>query len=581
MHTIHNIAFEVDINYDNSLVSWEQYYVDFFQERLMPRVERICDDWDKKYPNSKCAIDTIDINVEVNSLDLEVLQKEITKQISQQISNIRSDGSNTEGTLVATITQQKSPFEALVSYLTTGILPAHISVKAFKEWLGAVAEFTLIEKSELMSLFSVKTEAIERMLSLLRNDYEKLSTIINNKQQITAQYVTLETTFFQKLLKVLCAQFKLTYKAEEAAIWYKTLGFSSSLPQFSKTFLQLLQPKAAAESKRLTKIEETQLSVLVLQAITQYEQGKNLDVKASKIATIINIEASKSQKANTSITKSVHKNPTEETDVKATEKESNKVEVKASKNNKNKVAQTESEKSQTKLQQNGEVSEETLKNTETSKATTTKKSEEKTIQTNESNLAKANIKEYTETSSKTENLQENNVITRKSITKDIPLSTEKAGLILLHPFLVRFFGGVGILTEDNKINDIGKACMLLHFLATETEEVTDLELTLEKILLGIPLETVVNYQTPLTEEDKKLCEELLKAVLEHWVVLKKSTINTLRDMFLKREGELTITNDSIKLKINRVAQDVLLDKVPWNISLIRLKWMKKMMHIEW
>jgi len=99
--------------------------------------------------------------------------------------------------------------------------------------------------------------------------------------------------------------------------------------------------------------------------------------------------------------------------------------------------------------------------------------------------------------------------------------------------------------------------------------------------LGIPLATVINYQTPLTETDKQLCEELLQTVLEHWVVLKKSTINTLRDMFLKRDGQLTITKNSLKLKIERTAQDVLLDKVPWNIHLFRLKWMEKMMHIEW
>jgi len=123
--------------------------------------------------------------------------------------------------------------------------------------------------------------------------------------------------------------------------------------------------------------------------------------------------------------------------------------------------------------------------------------------------------------------------------------------------------------------------MLLHYLATENEEVTDVELTLEKILLGIPLETIVDCETSLTTKEKALCDELLQAVLSHWVVLKKSTINTLRDMFLKRDGHITITEESIKLKIERLVQDILLEKIPWNTSLFRLRWMEKMIHIEW
>lgn len=566
MHTIHNIAFEVDVNYDNSLVSWEQYYVDFFQERLMPRVERMCDDWDKKHPNTRCVIEVIDIDVEVHGLNLEALQKEIIQKISNQLNDIRSDGSNNEGTVVATITKEASPFDALVSYLSDGILPSYISVKVFKEWLGAIADFTLVEKNSLTALFSAKTEAIERMVSLLRNDYEKISKVITSKQQITSQFITLETTFFHQFLKILCTQFKLTYKAEEASIWYKTLGFSSSLPQFSKTFLQLLIPKAQAENKRLTKIDEAQLSIVLLQAITQYELDKSIAIKASKIATVIKGDIVKSQGANVQSLKKSIKNTSEEKRVKETNKQAQKTETSKQSKDNNKIAKTESEKFQSTKNQKSKLSKEKEK---LSKGDDD--SNENTSKENMSNLAEANIKRNTE----------NTIIARQSTAKDIDLTTEKAGLILLHPFLVRFFGGIGLLTESNDINDIGKACMLLHYLATETEDVTDVELTLEKILLGIPLNTIINYQTPLTEAEKKLCEELLRAVLEHWVVLKKSTINTLRDMFLKRDGELTLTDSSIKLKIERSAQDILLEKVPWNISLIRLKWMGKMMHVEW
>ncbi|WP_298511796.1 contractile injection system tape measure protein [uncultured Kordia sp.] len=574
MHTIHNIAFEVDVNYDNSLVSWEQYYVDFFQERLLPRVERMCDDWDKKHPNTRCIIDEIDIDVEVNDLDLETLQKEIIQQISQQLNSIQADGNSSDGNIIATITKEASPFDALISYLHDGILPGYISVKVFKEWLGTIIEFTSVEKNKLTTLFANKKDAIERMLSLLRNDYEKFSKLIESKQEITSQFIKLETTFFQQFLKVICTQFKLTYKPEEVEIWFKTLGFSSSLPQFSKTFMQLLTPKAQAENKRFKQIDELQLTVLVLQAITQYEQGESITIKASKIATIVNDDKGKAEAGNVPTITTSTKNTSSKETAKNTESKSQNSEDKHKIQESNNAEKATTKEFQTTQNLNDEAKEHPTKTTKET-AETTEIGNDQAKKAAESNLAKAHLlqqkaKEFSETT-----------VTRKSTAKDMALTTEKAGLILLHPFLLRFFEGVGLLSEDKQITDIGKACMLLHFLATETEEVTDIELTLEKILLGIPLETIINYQTPLTEKDKNLCEELLLAVLEHWVVLKKSTINTLRDMFLKREGNLTVSESNIKLKIERAAQDILLERVPWNISLIRLKWMEKMMHVEW
>jgi hypothetical protein len=573
MHIIHDIAFDVDVHYTNSSVSWEQYYVDFIQERLLPRVERICDDWDRKHPNAKCVIENIDISVDVDTIDLEALQKEILQQLSQQLVHIQSDGKNSEGIVVATITKEASPMDGLLAYLEKGVLPAHISVKAFKEWLGAVSDFTSVEENALRSLFVNNTNALARMLSLLRNDYAKLSKLITNTQQITAQYVKLEESFFQLLLETLCAQFKLTYKAEEASIWFKTLGFSSSLPQFSKTFLQLFASKATVANKVLKNVDQRQFSLLVLQAITQYETNKTLNIEVSNIATITTGSVSK-------------KTTPEEVDRKEAfqkEKEAQKAA---------KVASTEAEKhSKTKEGSQQEETASTTQQKETSSknnaSTKTQKQDDNpkqkdqntveasTKETHASDLAKANTQNAQASKNTTAS------VTRKPVATDITLTTEKAGLVLLHPFLSRFFQGIGLLTDDNEIKDIGRACMLLHYLATETEEVTDIELSLEKVLLGIPQETVIDYQTPLSEDDKKGCVELLEAVLEHWVVLKKSTINTLRDMFLKRDGQLTITENSLKLSIESAAQDILLDKIPWNISIFRLKWMEKMMHIEW
>ena len=300
--------------------------------------------------------------------------------------------------------------------------------------------------------------------------------------------------------------------------------------------------------------------------MAQYEQNESITILASKIATVVNNNRIQSQENN--------KQSIKNKDTKEITNSSKNTETKNKEKENTSTSELKSEEFQTTKSKLKETENHPTKNTSIRVGKNEHSVESQGKIGTESNLAEANSK------LQAKNVDET-VMSRESIIKDMDLTTEKAGLILVHPFLFRFFNGIELLTEDKQIDDIGKACMLLHYIATETEEVTDVELTLEKILLGIPLETVVNYQTPLTEKDKNLCEELLLAVLEHWVVLKKSTINTLRDMFLKREGELTMTDKNIKLKVERAAQDILLEKVPWNISLLRSKWMDTMMHVEW
>ncbi|WP_430408828.1 contractile injection system tape measure protein [Kordia sp.] len=630
MHTVHNILFEVAVNHEEQDISWEQYYVNFFQDRLLPKVEKLCNTWDEKHPNKKCSIDEIDINVEIDHINLDELQEKIITKINDQLHSLNEHGTTKNGSVRATITSVASPFDALVLYLKNGILPAHISVKNFKEWLGTIVQFTASEKTTLTALFSSNSETIERMVSLLRNDFEKFAAILETNQKITKQYIKLEENFFKKFVQAICGKSQLIYQEAQANIWFKTLGLSSSLAQFSKTFIQLFTPKALAEQKRLVNVNEHNLSVAILQTIIQYDLQKPLNIAINNIFEIRTItkdvqnEVDKStntqQKTTTKTGEDAAKqNITKDTVQNKTQAIDAVIEV----SSQQKSEQTTTENHQNKLQEEDEVTKLTDQNnieTQTSKEndqtkTSTKNTtnqaaviDQETSNTNQSERKKVQentVETTTDTNSQEKQeshpataqqnvpktnqestIEVDNRIFEKlsklnSPVREIPLTTEKAGLILLNPFLVRFFTGAKLVNADNKITAVGKAAMLLHFLATGTEEATDVELTLEKIFLGIPLDTIINYQTPLTDEDKALCNELLQAVIQHWSVLKNSSENTLRDMFIKREGQITFKKDSITLVVERLAQDILLDKVPWSIGLFQLKWMDKRMHIEW
>ena len=60
-----------------------------------------------------------------------------------------------------------------------------------------------------------------------------------------------------------------------------------------------------------------------------------------------------------------------------------------------------------------------------------------------------------------------------------------------------------------------------------------------------------------------------------------TTAAGLQEEFLQRPGKLTPGKEFNKLQVEAKTLDILLDRLPWNISLIKLPWMDKMLHVEW
>lgn len=158
---------------------------------------------------------------------------------------------------------------------------------------------------------------------------------------------------------------------------------------------------------------------------------------------------------------------------------------------------------------------------------------------------------------------------------------ENAGLVLLHPFLPQFFEALKIADEDALIQP-DRALCLLHFLTTGQRIAPEYELVLPKILCNIPLETPVESGTQLTGSEIEEATALLEAVIRHWDVLKNTGADGLRGAFLLRTGKITLRNDGDwRLQVESKAYDILLDKLPWGIGMIKLPWMQRMLWVEW
>ncbi|MGZ8158744.1 MAG: contractile injection system tape measure protein [Methylobacter sp.] len=158
---------------------------------------------------------------------------------------------------------------------------------------------------------------------------------------------------------------------------------------------------------------------------------------------------------------------------------------------------------------------------------------------------------------------------------------DNAGLVLLHPFLPRFFEGLAITAEDKLIQPERALC-LLHFLTTGQLIAPEYELILCKILCNIPLETPVESDMALTDAEKEEAEALLEAVIRHWDVLRNTGINGLRGTFLLRSGKLSLRDDGDwLLQVESKSYDILLGQLPWGIGMIKLPWMWRMLWVEW
>jgi hypothetical protein len=158
-----------------------------------------------------------------------------------------------------------------------------------------------------------------------------------------------------------------------------------------------------------------------------------------------------------------------------------------------------------------------------------------------------------------------------------------AGLVILHPFLPMLFENVGY-TEDKKwITDETRyrAMTLMQYMLKGEGEYPEFEMTLNKILTGYPLDETLPADLILSDFEKLEANDVLASVIKHWTVLKNTSMDGLRSEFLQRDGKLFIEQGAWNLKVQQKTSDILMNRLPWGISMIKTPWMKTMMQVEW
>lgn len=193
-----------------------------------------------------------------------------------------------------------------------------------------------------------------------------------------------------------------------------------------------------------------------------------------------------------------------------------------------------------------------------------------------------------------ESLKIDEIIRRENIMKENPeedendaetniyLQCENAGLVLLLPFIKPFFENLGFVKDDVFIDESSKlkACNVLHFLATGRKAEEEPELLLPKILCDIEIQEFVEPVEIHEKYIKSESNDLLKSVIQHWEVLKSTSVESLRETFLQRDGQLKIES-VFTLQVSNSGVDILLSKLPWGFRNYKLPWMQKSIITEW
>jgi hypothetical protein len=160
---------------------------------------------------------------------------------------------------------------------------------------------------------------------------------------------------------------------------------------------------------------------------------------------------------------------------------------------------------------------------------------------------------------------------------------QNAGQVLVHPFLPGLFKKLELVSGGKFLNNEihQKALYLMHYIATGNVSGEEFELVMPKLLCNWPIEEPVGKGIELSAGELAEADQMLEALVDHWTVLKNTSVEGLREGFLNRGGKLLRKNDQIILQVESKTIDVLLDQLPWNLSMIKLPWMKELLRVEW
>jgi len=182
-----------------------------------------------------------------------------------------------------------------------------------------------------------------------------------------------------------------------------------------------------------------------------------------------------------------------------------------------------------------------------------------------------------------EAIQKDETLVDLSFSESDDLYVDNSGLVILWPFLERFFERLDLLAERRlkNITAVQRAVGLLQMLVIEMPAPPEYLLPLNKVLCGMEPTEVFDFGPPVTPAEAEECTNLLTMVVERAPILKNMSLSGFRGTFLLRKGVLCTRDGAWLLRVERETYDVVLDHFPWGWEWVKLPWMTAPLRVEW
>ncbi len=165
----------------------------------------------------------------------------------------------------------------------------------------------------------------------------------------------------------------------------------------------------------------------------------------------------------------------------------------------------------------------------------------------------------------------------------IKINVQNAGLVLLNPFMPQLYSELSLTANDEFADAMaaGRAARLLQYIAGANIDAPEYDLSLNKILCGIPIEQPISRSIDVSDTEAKLIASMLTAVIAHWSALGDTSTEGLQESFLLRDGHLMNSDNEWRLIVSARPFDMLLDRLPWSFQTMKLPWMNELLHVDW
>lgn len=158
-----------------------------------------------------------------------------------------------------------------------------------------------------------------------------------------------------------------------------------------------------------------------------------------------------------------------------------------------------------------------------------------------------------------------------------------AGVVLIAPYIPTLFSRMGLVAVNAFCSDEArlKAVAVLRYVVFGEYTIPPKFGLLLNFLCGFERGFKPEKLPELTDDEKAMINGLLDAVVKNWGAIGSTTADGLRSSFLIRQGKISEEDGVLMMNVASSAFDMLLDKLPWGYTMIKLPWQKQRLEVKW